>query len=118
MTGAITTCVPGVQPPHVACQTCIFLPAQLDDDWNTYHLFVEAMRRRASAYALYVLAKAGRGDLARLRAIVTDQSVRGLVVGLLVFTAAETAAVGWLKSRQTQTAQRLAAVPPPPPSRY
>ncbi|MFN3520931.1 MAG: alpha-2-macroglobulin family protein [Phenylobacterium sp.] len=27
----------------------------------------EAMRRRASAYALYVLAKAGRGDLARLR---------------------------------------------------
>ncbi|KRA56170.1 alpha-2-macroglobulin [Caulobacter sp. Root655] len=27
----------------------------------------ERMRRRASAYALYVLAKAGRGDLARLR---------------------------------------------------
>lgn len=27
----------------------------------------EAMRRRASAYALYVLAKGGRGDLARLR---------------------------------------------------
>jgi uncharacterized protein YfaS (alpha-2-macroglobulin family) len=27
----------------------------------------EAMRRRGSAYALYVLAKAGRGDLARLR---------------------------------------------------
>ncbi|WP_333585838.1 alpha-2-macroglobulin family protein [Phenylobacterium sp.] len=27
----------------------------------------EAMRRRASAYALYVLAKAGQGDLARLR---------------------------------------------------
>ena len=22
--------------------------AQLDDDWNTYHLFVEAMRRRAA----------------------------------------------------------------------
>jgi uncharacterized protein YfaS (alpha-2-macroglobulin family) len=27
----------------------------------------ERMRRRASAYALYVMAKAGRGDLARLR---------------------------------------------------
>ncbi|MET1345757.1 hypothetical protein, partial [Staphylococcus aureus] len=27
----------------------------------------ERMRRRASAYALYVMAKAGKGDLARLR---------------------------------------------------
>ncbi|PRW20268.1 sister-chromatid cohesion 3 [Chlorella sorokiniana] len=48
-------------------------PSQLDDDWNTYHLFVEAMRRRAAKTKVKSALKKKEGAAAAVEAAMDEE---------------------------------------------